>query len=57
MQEPASFNGMVELKLTVQEAAALQQLLHRAVLHSGMEVAETAVYLSARIKQAMQREK
>ena len=35
---------MRTIEATDEEIAALHQLLHRAVLHSGMEVAEAALH-------------
>ena len=34
------------------EVAALRQLLHRAVLHSGMDVAEAALYWNKKLSEA-----
>lgn len=35
---------MITIHATPDEVAALHQLLHRAVLHSGMDVAEAALH-------------
>jgi hypothetical protein len=40
---------MVTIEFTDEELVALRMLLHRAVLHSGMDVAETAVFLTKKI--------
>lgn len=40
---------MITVEFTEQEIAALRQLLHRAVLHSGMDVAEAAVMITQKL--------
>lgn len=44
----------INLELTVGEAAALQQLIHFAVMDKGMEVAEAAVVLNKKLTMAVQ---
>ena len=43
----------ITLSFTQQEVMALQQLLHRAVQHSGMEVAEAAVVINIILQNAL----
>jgi hypothetical protein len=40
---------MITIEATEEELLALRQLLHRAVLHSGMQAAEAAVHWSNKI--------
>ncbi len=44
---------MITLTLTEQEVIALRQLLHRALLHSGMDVAEAATHFNRRLSEAV----
>lgn len=44
----------IEITATEQEIAVLLQLLHRAVLHGGMEVAAAAVSWQHKLMQATQ---
>jgi hypothetical protein len=43
---------MITIETTPEELAALRQLLHRAVLHSGMQAAEAAVHWANKIAAA-----
>jgi len=43
---------MITVPATPEELAALKQLLHRAVLHSGMEAADAAVHWMRKIQAA-----
>lgn len=43
---------MITIEANAEEVAALRQLLHRAVLHSGMQAAEAAVHWSNKIAAA-----
>ena len=40
---------MMIIEATEEEIIALRQLLHRAVLHSGMEVAEAAAFWNRKL--------
>ena len=40
---------MITIETTEEEIIALRQLLHRAVLHSGMEVAEAAAFWNRKL--------
>ena len=42
------------LKLTTNEINVLQQLIHRACLHSGLDVAEAAATLNRKLNEAKQ---
>jgi hypothetical protein len=42
------------IEATEQEITALRQLLHRAVLHSGMDVAEAATHWNRKLMTATQ---
>jgi hypothetical protein len=43
---------MITVEATSEELAVLRQLLHRAVLHSGMQAASAAVHWAAKIDAA-----
>jgi hypothetical protein len=45
---------MIIVQFTEQEIAALRELIHRACLHSGMQVAEAAVTLTTKLNQAVE---
>lgn len=40
---------MITIETTEEEVLALRQLLHRAVLHSGLEVAEVAAFWNRKL--------
>jgi hypothetical protein len=46
----------MKLELTNEEAAAFKEICNRAVLHSGLQVAEAAVILCKKVDMAAQEE-
>jgi len=45
---------MMTLELTPEEVVALRQLLHRALLHSGMEVLQVVGHFETKLRQGEQ---
>ena len=44
---------MITITLTLEEVVALRQLLHRAVLHSGMDAAQAACHFNQKLNEAV----